>query len=111
MEALDTEVSLFNQVAQDLGVSMREWWRPDDAFLAGIRRAELEQVAIESGASLRMGRLASMRKADLVQALAKHFQRTADQDDELDEHDQKGRARLPGVTWFPAEGPQATDHE
>src|SRR3546814_20333987 len=103
MEALDTEVSLFNQVAQDLGVSMREWWRPDDALIAGIRRAELEQVAIESGASLRMGRLASKRQADLVQALAKHFNRTADPDADLGQPDTKGRDWWPGGLWFPDE--------
>ena len=111
MDALDTKASLFNRVAQDLGVTMREWWMPDDAFLAGIRRAELEQVAIESGASLRLGRLASTRKADLVRALAKHFERTADPDAELDEHDQKGREWLPGTMRFPAEVPQTTDTE
>ncbi len=111
MEALDTEVCLFNQVAQDLGVSMREWWTPDDAFLAGIRRTELEQVAIESGASLRMGRLASTRKADLVRALAKHFERAADPDAELDEHDRKGREWLPGAMRFPAEVPKSANTE
>lgn len=111
MEALDTEAGLFNQVAQDLGVSMREWWTPDDAFLAGIRRAELDQVAIDSGASLRMGRLASTRKADLVRSLARHFERTANPDAELDEHDQKGRKWLPGAMRFPAEVPASTDTE
>ena len=88
---------------------MREWWTPDDAFFAGIRRVELEQVAIESGASLRMVRLSSTRKADLVRALAKHFERTADPDAELDERDQKGREWLPGVMRFPAEVPMPTD--
>lgn len=111
MEALDTEASLFNQVAQDLGVTMREWWTPDDTFLAGLQRTNLEQVAIESGASMRMGRLASMRKADLVRALARNFERTADPEAELDEHDRKGREWLPGAMRFPAETPVPIETE
>ena len=111
MEALDGEASLFNRVAQDLGVSMRQWWTPDEAFLQGVRRAGLEQVAIESGASMRMGRLVSLRKADLVRSLARYFERTADPEAELDEHDQKGREWLPGAMRFPAEVPVSSNSE
>jgi hypothetical protein len=50
-----------------------------------------------------MGQLASTRKADLVRALAKHFERTADPDAELDQQDRKGREWLPRAMWFPAE--------
>ena len=102
VEKLDTAVSLFNRVAADLGVALREWWTPDEEFLALMRKDQLEAVAIESGASLRMGKLNDYSKKDLVSALARYFERTADPTATLDEHDQRGRAWLPGAMSFPA---------
>ena len=102
IDALDTGESLFNRVAADLGLAMREWWTPDAAFLALLRKDQLEAVAVESGASLRMGKLKGYGKKELVNALAQYFARTADPAATLDEHDQKGRSWVPGAMSFPA---------
>lgn len=102
MEALDTEQSLFNRVAQDIGLVLRDWWTPGPEFLALMRKDQLEAAAIESGASLRLGKLGHLAKKELVEALARHFERTARTDLQLDEHDEKARAWLPGAMSFPA---------
>jgi ParB family chromosome partitioning protein len=106
IDELDTGESMFNQVAVDLGFAMRTWWTPDAEFLALLRKDQLEAVAIESGASLRMAKLKSYGKKELVDALAQYFARTNDPAATLDEHDQKGRAWLPAVMSFP--GPSIT---
>ena len=102
VDALDTGESLFNRVAADLHLSMRNWWTPDAEFLALLRRDQLEAVAIESGGSLRMAKLKSYGKKELVDALARYFARTADPAATLDEHDQKGLPWLPGIMAVPA---------
>jgi ParB family chromosome partitioning protein len=102
VETLDTEDSLFNRLAADQDLVMRDWWTPDAEFLALMRKDQLEVVALESGASLRMGKLKGYSKKELVNALTRHFERTADPAAMLEEHDQKGRAWLPGAMCFPA---------
>jgi ParB family transcriptional regulator, chromosome partitioning protein len=57
---------------------MRAWWTPDAEFLALPRKSQLEAVAIESGASLRMAKLKSYGKKKLIHTLAPYFARTAD---------------------------------
>lgn len=104
LEEIDSGEGLFTRVARDLDVSMRRWWTPDEAFLAGLRRDQLTDVAMESGASLRLGKLKDMSKKELVEGLARHFERTADPAAALDEHDAKARAWLPPMLNFPAEG-------
>jgi ParB family chromosome partitioning protein len=69
---------LFNAVARDLGVDMRLWWRPDEAFLSRRRKDQLEDIARESGAAKVLGRLKDYKKADLVKALARYFQTERD---------------------------------
>jgi len=101
VDVLDTDGSLFNRVAADLGLAMRAWWTPDSEFLALLRKDQLETVAIESGASFRMAKLKSYGKKELVDALAQYFARTADREATLDEHDQRGQNWLPGVMKFP----------
>jgi ParB family chromosome partitioning protein len=101
IDELDTGESLFNRMAVDLEFAMRSWWTPDAEFLALLRKDQLEGVAIESGASLRMAKLKSYGKKELVDALAQYFARTADPAAELDEHDEKGRVWLPGTFRFP----------
>jgi ParB family chromosome partitioning protein len=101
LENLDTEESMFNRVAVDVGLALREWWTPDEEFLALMRKDQLEAVAIESGASLHMGKFKDYSKKELVSALARYFGRTADPTAMLDEHDQRGRAWLPGAMSFP----------
>jgi len=103
MDTLDTDQSLFNVVASDLAVAMRNWWTPDAGFLTLLRRDQLETTAIESGASLRLGKLKSYGKRELVDALAQFFARTADPAAVLDEDDKKGLAWAPGTMFFPAQ--------
>lgn len=102
IDSLDTAESLFNRVAADLELGMRDWWTPDAEFLALLRKDQLEAVAIESGASLRMGKVKSYGKKEMVDALAQYLARTANPTTTLDERDQKGRNWLPRAMSFPA---------
>jgi ParB family transcriptional regulator, chromosome partitioning protein len=100
IDVFDTDESLFNRVATDLQLPIRAWWMPDAEFLALLRKDQLEAVAIESGASLRMAKLKSYGKKELVDALVQYFARTADPATTLDEHDEKGRTWLPAAMSF-----------
>lgn len=102
IDVLDTEQSLFNVVAADLDLAMRKWWTPDAEFLTQLRKDQLEAVAIECNASLRLGKFQSYGKKALVEALAQYFAPTADPATALDEHDEKGRIWIPGIMRFPA---------
>jgi len=102
LDRLDRGASLFNAVAADLGIDMRRHWRPDAAFLSKRRRDQLAEIAKESGASARMGSLKDYSKAKLVDALAKHFERTKAVPDDAADYDVKGRDWLPGAMLFPA---------
>lgn len=102
IDALDTEKSFFNCIAHELVMAMRDWWRPDSEFLGLLRKEQLEALAIECAASLRMGKLKSYGKKELIEALAQYFARTADPQAQLDEYDEKGRSWLPGIMCFPA---------
>lgn len=102
VDAIDAGESLFNRVALDLSVAMRDWWTPDAEFLTLFRKDQLETVAVESAGSLRMGKLKSYTRKELVDALVQHFVRTCDPATALDEHDQKARAWCPAMMSFPA---------
>ncbi len=102
VEKLDNEESMFNRVAADVGLSLRDWWTPDEEFLMHMRKEQLEAVAIESGASLHMGQFKDYSKKELVSDLVRYFERTADPGATLDEQDQRGREWLPGAMAFPA---------
>jgi ParB family chromosome partitioning protein len=102
LDELDTGETLFNRVAADLGLAVRDWWTPDAEYLALMRKDQLDAVAIESGASLRLGKLKAFSKKDLVDGLARQFERTANGEVKLDEHDEKVRQWLPGAMSFPA---------
>jgi len=101
IDALETGDTLFNRVAADLQLAMRDWWTPDPEFLSLLRKDQLESVAIESGASLRMGKLKSYGKKELVDTLMQYFVRTADSEAELNEYDSKGRNWSPEAMCFP----------
>lgn len=103
MDVLDTGDSLFNRIAADLDVSMREHWTPDEAFLSRRRKDQLEAIAKESGAIARMGRMKDYSKVQLVAALARHFQRCAEGEATIPE-DMRNRANawLPDAMKFPA---------
>lgn len=96
MDALDEGASLFNRVASDLGVSMRDYWCPDEAFLTRRRKDQLEAIAKETGAVTRLGALKDYNKTQLAAALARHFERCA-ADDKLIAADLKARSNA----WLP----------
>ena len=102
MDELDTGESLFNRVAADLEIDMRDHWRPDEAFLTRRRKDQLEDIAKESGASARIGRMKDYTKKQMVAALAKHFEASRDAGEAAPEHERKGRDWLPGAMLFPA---------
>lgn len=88
------------RVARDLGVSLREWWTPNEEFLALLRKSELEAIAIDSGANYRLGKLKDYTKKRMVESLAGYFAKTADPSAALDEHDAKGRSFVPDILRF-----------
>lgn len=111
VERLDTnENSLFNKVAIDLKVDMRNHWRPDEPFLKRRNKVQLQKIITEAGCSLKFGSAAGHKKKDLVTALAKHFQHVltleAPNADEL-----KATYWLPEAMQFPAIDPDAKTDE
>jgi hypothetical protein len=100
IDQLETEPSLFNELARDLGVSMRAYWTPDQEFLSHLRREQVEAVVRESGAAWHLGNLSHYTKVKLVEALVRYFERTADPSAELTESEQKGRDWLPACMRF-----------
>lgn len=103
MDALDTGDSLFNRVAADLDVAMRDSWVPDEAFLTRRRKDQLETIAKESGAIARLGRMKDYSKTQLAAALARHFQRCAEGDTTIpEEMRNRANAWLPDAMRFPA---------
>ncbi|ESZ51052.1 Fis family transcriptional regulator [Mesorhizobium sp. L2C054A000] len=101
----DDPNSLYHAVVQDLSLTARDWWMPNETFLTMLKREQLEDVAIESGASVRLGRLDRYKKKELVTALANHFRKTSDPSVELDEYDAKGRLWLPRLMRLIEEQP------
>lgn len=85
---------------------MRDWWRPDEAFLNGRTRAQVEKVAMESGASRRMGRLKDYKKSGLVSAVAKHFARAGEADAAPSPETALARAWLPDAMRFGPDHPE-----
>lgn len=103
MDVLDAGDSLFNRVAADLDVAMRDGWVPDEAFLTRRRKDQLEAVAKESGAIARLGRMKDYSKTQLAAALARHFQRCAEGDTTIpEEMRNRANAWLPDAMRFPA---------
>ena len=91
-DRLDTEESFFNQVACDLGVDMRQWWRPDTAYLKRRTKAQLLEIVTDSGAAETFGSVAKATKAELITALSTYFASDTEE----------ARNWLPGVMHFPA---------
>jgi hypothetical protein len=71
---------------------MRQWWRPDAAYLKRRTKAQLIEMATDSGAAETLGPVAKSSKAELVTALSTYFSGDTD----------AARDWLPGVMQFPA---------
>ena len=102
-EALDAEAdSLFNRIATDLALNMRDWWTPETVFLSALRREQLLTVAEQCGAAARFTSMKTWSKTELVQALARDFATAAAADTSDGKDVQTSRAWLPGLMQFPA---------
>lgn len=109
VDRLDTNAdSLFNKIAADLKVDMRDYWRPDEAFLKRRNKEQLLKIISEAGCSQKYGSAAGYKKKELVSSMAKHFQHVltleAPNEDEL-----KATFWIPEAMQFPAINPDAKD--
>jgi ParB family chromosome partitioning protein len=105
-QRLDTGDSLFNRVARDLCVDMRYHWHPDRSFLERRTRDQLVAIAVDCGYAESVGRLASYKKADLVNCLIWYFD-TARSAATPTAAQEKAREWLPDAMRFPAVNPDA----
>jgi ParB family chromosome partitioning protein len=106
-DRLDVRDSLFNRVARDLSIDMRKYWRPDFSFFNKRNREQLAAIANECGYVEGHGAVGSMKKADLVAALVKHFENAMAAIDPLPSQ-VKAREWLPEPMLFPAIDPNAS---
>jgi hypothetical protein len=105
-DRLDSGESLFNAVATDLKADMRNHWRPDADFLNRRNREQLVAIAEECGYADGVSGLRTWKKAELVNALLRHFEQ-ARQASTPTEAQRKALAWLPGAMLFPAIDPDA----
>ena len=105
-DRLDTSDSLFNRVARDLNVDMKNHWRPDAAFFGKRDREQLIGIAKECGYADGIGSLGSYKKAELTSSLVRHFV-NAHSTSEPTEAQGKAREWLPEAMLYPAVDPNA----
>jgi ParB family chromosome partitioning protein len=106
-DRLDTSDSLFNRVARDLSVDMKNHWRPDAAFFGKRNREQLVGIAKECGYADGNGSLGSYKKAELISSLVRHFV-NAHGTTEPTEAQRKAREWLPEAMLFPAVDPNVS---
>lgn len=105
VDRLDTyEASLFNRIAKDLGVDMRDYWTADEGFLKRRNKVQLQQIMNESGASETLASAAEYKKGDLVGRLTKYFAKAKKAKKPTDA-EVKARNWLPEAMQFPAIDP------
>jgi ParB family chromosome partitioning protein len=105
-DRLDTSDSLFNRVARDLSVDMKNHWRPDAAFFGKRNREQLIGIAKECGYADGNGSLGSYKKSELTSSLVRHFV-NAHGTAEPTEAQRKAQDWLPEAMLFPAVDPNA----
>ncbi len=104
VDSLDTrEGSLFNKIAKDLSVDMRDYWQPDEAFLKRRNKVQLQQLIKEIGATIRYGGAANYTKGELVASIAKYFKRA--KSDKATDVEKQAALWLPEAMNFPAIDP------
>ena len=106
-DQVDTDDSLFNRVARDIGVDMRDHWRPDTAFLSRRTKPQLLHITEEIGLN-NEGPMAKLKKSELVRMLANRFERACSIE-EPSESDRKARDWLPEAMRFPTPPSAAED--
>lgn len=67
------ESSLFNRVANDLDVDMRNHWTPDTEFLSKRSKDQLAEIVIDAGLEKKVSTASGSKKTDLVEAMVKAF--------------------------------------
>jgi len=107
-EALDTGDTLFNRVAQDLGVDMKNHWTPDRSFLERRNRSQLVAVAKACGYADGRSVIDGYKKAELVSGLLNHFAE-AFAAETPSAAQAKAVAWLPEAMAFPAIDPDAPE--
>ncbi|MBT3022040.1 MAG: ParB/RepB/Spo0J family partition protein [Candidatus Thiodiazotropha sp. (ex Lucina aurantia)] len=108
---LDTdEESLFNLVANDLGVDMRDYWMPEDAFLSRLGIPDLLQIVTETATSRLFGTVGGHKKKDIVRMLADHFEHISTVENPS-EAELIVKNWLPEVFSFPAVDPDREQKE
>lgn len=107
-DRLDTGDSLFNVIARDLNVSMRNHWRPDRSFFEKRTHEQLVSIAKACGFAEGRSSLGSYKKSELVNGLSQFF-RNAEAAAEPTPAQEKARAWLPEAMLFPAVDPDAQE--
>ena len=103
-EQLDTDESLFNAVAADLKVDMRNHWRPDADFLNRRTRGQLVAIAQECLYADGLSGLHTWKRAELASGLLRHFEQ-ARQAAQPTDAQRKALTWLPEAMLFPAVDP------
>ena len=96
--------SFFNRVAHDLGVDMRDYWTPDEAFLDRRTKGQLVAIVKEAGGTRVCGQPSAYKKSDLVRMLSNHFKRVRTLD-KPNASEKEARDWLPDAFRFPAIDP------
>ena len=105
---LDTdERSLFNHVARNLGIAMRDHWVPDTDYLNRRTKDQLAEIATEAGAGQK-GPFGRYGKTELVKLVEHHFAKAAEAA-EPSEDQQLANAWLPEAMQFPAIDPDVIE--
>jgi ParB family transcriptional regulator, chromosome partitioning protein len=107
-DRLDSGESLFNAVATDLKIDMRNHWRPDADFLNRRTREQLVALAEQCGHADGVSGLRTRKKTELVNALLRHFEQ-ARQASAPNEAQTKAISWLPEAMLFPAIDPDARE--
>jgi len=109
--SLDTdEESLFNLVATDLKIDMREHWIPDHDFLSRRNAQQLQDIIKDTETSQLFGCTSGYKKKEIVTILSKHFAKLASQENS-DEKDAKAKNWLPEALLFPAIDPDSNQEK
>ena len=111
LDVLDTcDESLFNKVAMDLNVDMREFWTADEGFLKRRNKIQLQEIINESGNQKHFHNIDKFKKGEIVKSLGSVFAK-ADSLESPDADDLKSVFWLPEAMSFPAIDPDNAPRE
>jgi ParB family chromosome partitioning protein len=102
LSVLDIGESLFNRIAGDLGMQMRQWWVPDATFLSGLLRDQVVALVKECGAAEHLSGFNGWTKKQLVDELVRFFADRSDPENLGMDADLRAAQWLPGLLRFPA---------